>query len=142
MVGNQDPGQEMGKARKGLITKREKETAVLWTQHRAVWRTAPGQDLCLYDKGNLSAAKSTSVNPSYSVNGSVGLPSPDACGTVPTRLLNWQVHAHFSSALRGTKIAGEYWLHIQIESMTAILMYRQGTKQAKKTEDSVISCAS
>lgn len=33
-----------------------------------------------------------------------------------SHLLNWKVHAHFSSALRGTKIAGEYWLHIQIES--------------------------
>lgn len=52
-----------------------------------------------------------------------------------SRLLNWKVHAHFSSALRGIKIAGEYWLHIQIESCDSDIDVQTGKKAGQENKE-------
>lgn len=105
-----------------MTKERDKKKILLWLQFQAIWGKPCGKDLCLYNKANLSAAKSTSVNSSYSFIGSLSLPpllqvtpyvlpissvTPGSIIANQTRmstLLNWKPHIHFSPALRGTKI--------------------------------------
>lgn len=90
MVGNQDPSQKIGKGRDLQLKERKK-------LHCRGHSTGQCEERLLaesYDKENLSAAKSPSVTPSYSVNRSFSLPSPDACGTVPNANLQSNPRVH------------------------------------------------